>query len=70
MRRGYREELEKVGIKVLDVYRRKDRDTVRFLYRGRVYLAELKGFYDAMKPGELIGALLAHVEGRKPVQRG
>lgn len=69
MRRGYREVLEKSGIRVLDVYRSRDRDAVRFLYRGRVYLAELRGFYDSVKPEELLNALLARVEERQPAQR-
>ncbi|MEM2207541.1 MAG: hypothetical protein QXG17_02460 [Sulfolobales archaeon] len=64
MRKEFREVLERGGVKVLDVYRHKDRDSIRFLYRGKVYLASLKGFYDAMKPEELLNILLSQVEGK------
>lgn len=64
MRKEYREVLQRNGVRVLDVYRHKDRDLVRFSYRGKVYLVELKGFYDAMKPDELLNSLLSQTEGR------
>ncbi|MCS7099279.1 MAG: hypothetical protein RMH84_01835 [Sulfolobales archaeon] len=64
MRSEYRRVLEKSGIRVLDVYRRKDRDSVRFLYRGKVHVVDLKGFYDSVKPEELLNVLLSQVEGR------
>lgn len=64
MRKEYREALRRNGVRVLDVYRLRDRDAIRFSYRGRIYLVELKGFYDAMKPDELLNVLLSQTEGR------
>lgn len=64
MKREYREVLEKNGIRLLDVYRHKDRDLIRFSYKGKVYTIELKGFFDAMRPEELLNTLLSRVEGR------
>ncbi|MEM1930608.1 MAG: hypothetical protein QW780_01235 [Sulfolobales archaeon] len=64
MRKEFREVLERGGIRVLDVYRYKDRDSIRFIYKNKVYLVSLKGFYDTMKPEELLNTLLSHVEGK------
>jgi len=60
MRREYEEALEKVGVRVLDVYRFKDKDIIRFLYKGKVYVADLKRYYDSMKPDDLVNAVLSH----------
>ncbi|MCX8184606.1 MAG: hypothetical protein RMI56_07045 [Sulfolobales archaeon] len=64
MRSEYRRVLEKSGVRVLDIYRRKDRDSIRFSYRGRVYVVDLKGFYDSVKPEELLSTLLSQVESK------
>jgi|YelNatPaOPRAMG01_1025707.scaffolds.fasta_scaffold57911_3 SepF-like predicted cell division protein (DUF552 family) len=60
MRREYEEALEKVGVRVLDVYRFKDKDIIRFLYKGKVYVVDLKRYYDSMKPDDLVNAVLSH----------
>ncbi|MEM4832872.1 MAG: hypothetical protein QW809_04170, partial [Sulfolobales archaeon] len=64
VRKEFREVLERGGVRVLDVYRHKDRDSIRFIYRDKVYLVSLKGFYDTMKPEELLNTLLSQVEGK------
>jgi hypothetical protein len=63
VKRGYREALEKVGIRVLDVYRGREEDVLRVQYKGRVYLINLKRFYDTMKPEELVKAVISQIEG-------
>jgi SepF-like predicted cell division protein (DUF552 family) len=60
MRREYEEALEKVGVRVLDVYRFKDKDIIRFFYKGKVYVVDLKRYYDSMKPDDLVNAVLSH----------
>lgn len=61
MRKEYEEVLRRVGIKVLDVYRFKDKDVVRFLYNGKVYVVDLRKYYDIMKPEDLANILLSQV---------
>jgi len=61
VRGEYEEVLRKVGIRVLDVYRFKDKDVVRFLYKGKVYVADLKRYYDSMKPEDLVNTLLSQI---------
>lgn len=63
MKKGYKEALEKVGVRVLDVYRGREEDILRVQYKGRVHLVNLKRFYDTMKPEELVRAVISHIEG-------
>lgn len=62
MKKGYKEALERAGIKVLDVYRGKEEDVLRVQYKGRVILVNLKRFYDTMRPEELVKVVLSQVE--------
>ncbi len=64
MKRGFKEALERAGIKVLDVYRSREEDVLRVQYRGRVLLVNLKRFYDTMKPEELVKAVISQIEGK------
>jgi hypothetical protein len=62
VKRGYKEALEKVGIRVLDVYRGREGDVLRVQYKGKVHLIDLKRFYDTMKPEELAKAVISQIE--------
>jgi len=62
VKKGYKEALERAGIKVLDVYRGKEEDVLRVQYKGRVILVNLKRFYDTMRPEELVKVVLSQVE--------
>ncbi|MEM1982242.1 MAG: hypothetical protein QXD94_00370 [Sulfolobales archaeon] len=44
----YSIEAHKLGLKVLDVYRYKDKEVLRGIYRGRVVLVELPRYRDSM----------------------
>ncbi len=41
-------EARKLGLKVVDVYRYKDREVLRGIYRGKVILIELTRYRDGM----------------------
>ncbi len=64
MKKGFKEALERAGIKVLDVYRGREEDVLRVQYGGRVLLVNLKRFYDTMKPEELVKAVISLIEGK------
>lgn|GEM_PF-2325468 len=64
MKKGFKEALERAGIKVLDVYRGREEDVLRVQYGGRVFLVNLKRFYDTMKPEELVKAVISQIGGK------
>jgi len=64
VKKGFKEALERAGIKVLDVYRGREEDVLRVQYGGRVLLVNLKRFYDTMKPEELVKAVISLIEGK------
>ncbi len=53
----YKEAALRSGIKILDIYRKKDGEVVRFMFRNKVYVADIKGFRDSMKPDEFVNLL-------------
>jgi len=53
----YKEVALSAGIKILDIYRGRDGEVVRFLFRGRVYVVNIKGFRGNMKPEEFVELL-------------
>ena len=50
--RKYLEVLEKLHVRQLDVYRYRDKDVLRLLYRGKVVLVELPRHREEMEPSE------------------
>jgi len=64
VKKGFKEALERAGIKVLDVYRGREEDVLRVQYGGRVFLVNLKRFYDTMKPEELVKAVISQIGGK------
>ncbi len=53
----YKEAALRSGIKILDIYRRKDGEVVRFMFRGKVFVVDIKGFREGMKPEEFVSLL-------------
>lgn len=41
-------EAQKLGLKVIDIYRYKDKEVLRCIYRGKVMLIELSRYRDSM----------------------
>lgn len=64
MKGEYVKALERAGIKVLDVYRYRDQDSIRIMYRNRVYVFKLGRFYDTVKPEELVDLIVSRIEER------
>jgi len=53
----YKDATLSAGIKILDVYRGRNGEVVRFVFRGRVYVVSIKGFREDMKPEEFVELL-------------
>ena len=53
----YKEAALRSGIKILDIYRRKDGEVVRFMFREKVHVVDIKGFREGMKPEEFVSLL-------------
>jgi len=58
----YKEEALKHGIKILDIYRSRDKEVVRFIYKDKVYLATIKGYRENITPDEFIKQLLSVIK--------
>mgnify|MGYP000049958310 CR=1 FL=1 len=53
----YKEAAEKAKIRILDIYRGRDSETVRFVYRGRVYVVSIRGTRDNYTPEAFVEEL-------------
>ncbi len=58
----YKKEALKAGIRILDVYRGKDGEDVRFVYRDKVYRVHLKTFRENLSPKEFVELLKSSVK--------
>jgi len=58
----YKEEALRHGIKILDIYRGRDKEVVRFIYKDKVYLATIKGYRENMTPEEFVKQLLSSIK--------
>ncbi len=63
--RKYLEVLEKLHVRQLDVYRYKDKDVLRLLYRGKVVLVELPRHREEMEPSEFEKIVASAIEKAK-----
>ena len=63
--RAYLQVLEKLRVRQLDVYRYKDRDVLRLLYRGKVLLVELPKHREDMSVEEFEKVVAAALEKAK-----
>jgi len=57
----YKEEALKHGIKIIDIYRGKEDEVIRFLYKGKVYVVKIRGYRENMTPEEFVKVLLDNV---------
>ena len=53
----YKKAAERAGFKILDIYRGKDEEIIRFIYRGRVRCAKIRGYREDMSPEEFVKRL-------------
>ena len=53
----YKEAALRSGIKILDIYRGKVGEVVRFVFRDKVHVVDIKGFREGMKPEEFVNLL-------------
>ncbi len=63
--RAYLQVLEKLRVKQLDVYRYRDRDVLRLLYRGKVVLVELPKHREEMSIEEFEKVVASSLEKLK-----
>ncbi len=58
----YKKETLKAGIRILDIYRGKDSEDVRFIYKGKVYRVHIKTFRENLSPSEFVELLKSSIK--------
>lgn len=58
----YKKEALKAGIRILDIYRGKDGEDVRFIYKGKVYRVHIKTFRENLSPSEFVELLKSNIK--------
>ncbi len=58
----YKKAAEKAGFKILDIYRGKDEELVRFMYKGKVMCVKIKGYRENMTPEEFVEKLRSAIK--------